>query len=797
MVKNYLISAWRNLLKHKVFTIINIFSLTVGIASCLVIFLFIKDELSFDSFHKKNIYRLCEIQSFPGTNTQNVALSMPGMAPTMASEFPEIENYTRYWSWGEQLIEYGDRKIMAEKVVGVDTSFFEVFDFPFVEGDPSNVVDKPLDAVISEGFAQKLYGTKNVIGETFVIDGDQCIVRGVMKDIPENSHLQFEVALSIWTEASKRDNFDGEFGSNFLITYFILNPQADLQKMYSQFPDYMVRMADGDETVLDMYKLFLQPLSDVHLASTDIEHDYQNYRKFNGEYINVFVLVGIFILIIATVNFMNLTTARAGYRAKEVGVRKTIGARKKQLIIQFILESIFLSFLAFMLAVSLVYLSLPFLNDLIDRKLDMNWISMDPFMVTLLLVFTVLLGIVAGFYPSIYLSSFKPIVVLKGLKITEKKSILRSSLIVMQFSLAVGMIVCTLIVLQQLLFMKNKDLGFNKDHIVLIDMNKEARENYDAMKQDLLSSANVLGVTASGQRLGNNFHQWGFKVRKDTGIVDITPSNVLVDYDYFDVYDIKILKGRGFSKEYGTDDGLAFVINESFAKELGFEDPIGQKAGHGWYPDDSLGTIIGVTEDFNFNSLHYKVNTLSMVVHSEWGYSEMSVKLNGQNIDQALRDVEASYSKFVKDYPIDIVFLDDHFNELYKSDQQMGSVVTIMAALSILIGCMGLFGLASISIQRRIKEIGIRKVMGATVKELLFLLSRDFTLLVILAFIIASPLTYLFLSGWLENFAYRIVIDPMIFVGGGLLSMAIALVTISYHVFRAANSNPVDSLRYE
>ncbi|MEP0984855.1 FtsX-like permease family protein [Ekhidna sp.] len=798
MLRNYLISAWRNLMKYKGFSAINILSLSIGMAACMVIYLFINDELSFDAFHKRKdkIYRLCEVQSFPGTNTQNVALSMPGMGPTMAAEFPEIETFARYRSFGDQLIEAGDNKMIIENVAAADSSFLTIFDFPVISGDKDNLLDDHFDAIVTEETAKKLYGRINVVGETFIINGDRCIIRGVMGDVPENSHLQFNVLLSIRISTQNTPDFDNQFGSNYLNTYFVLNENADLAEMEKRYPEYLSSHIDRDD-INDLYKLYLQPLSDVHLASTDVEHDYNNYRKFNGKYIDVFVLVGIFILVIASLNFMNLTTARASNRAKEVGVRKAIGAIKSQLFKQFIIESILLAVFALLFAVALVFLSLPLLNNLIDRQLETQILFTNLEIFGIILLATLGLGLLAGLYPSIYLSSFRPVIVLKGFKSYEKKSYLRSSLIVIQFSLALGMIVCTLVVLQQLMFMKNKDVGYATDHILLVDMNEEASEKYEEIKQALLKESNVLGVTASGQRLGNNFHQWGFKVRKDTGIVNVTPSNVYVDYDYLDVYGIKLLSGRSFSRDYEADDGNAYIINKAFADELGFEEAVGQRAAHGWYPDDSLGSIIGVTENFNFNSLHFKVNTLSMVVHTDWGFSEMSIKINGSNVAQSLIDVEKVYDQFVTDYPISYEFLDDHIQQLYKSDEQMGSVITIIAILSIFIGCMGLFGLASISIQRRIKEVGIRKVMGASITELMTILSRNFALMILISFIIATPLTFLFLSGWLENFAYRIDINPLIFLLGAFIALIIALATISYHVIKAANSNPVNSLKCE
>ncbi len=796
MVRNYLKSTWRNLLKYKVFSAINILSLAIGIATCLAVYLFVQDESSFDSFHTKNVYRLCEVQSFPGTNTQDVALSMPGMGPTMMEDFPEIENFTRFWSWSERLLRIGERTLTVDRVAGVDSTFLQVFDFQLLHGDRQTLLDGKYQVVLTKGIAMALFGEEDVVGRTFEMEDHQHTVTGILADVPENSHLKFNMIVSISSAVESMQEFNSRFGSNYLNTYFILNENADLQQMTARFPDYLTR-STGDENTNEYYELFLQPLADVHLSSMSIHHDYNNYRKFNGVYIDTFILVGLFVLLIAAVNFTNLTTARARNRSKEVGVRKSIGALRGELFQQFLVESIVLAFLALLVAIVILSLALPVLNSLIGRQLDLVTFLLNWKLLGAGLAITFLLGLVAGLYPAVRLSSFKVMEVLRNGKVREGKTAFQSSLVVFQFGLALGMMVCTLVVVQQLVFMKSKDLGFNKDHVMLVDMNPEMQDDFEEIKAELEKKSSVLGVTASGQRLGNNLHQWGYKVAYDTGIVSISPSGVYVDYDYLDVYDIELIAGRTFSDEYSQDDGLSFIINESFAKELGFEDPIGRKIGHGHYPDDSLGTIIGVTKDFNFNSLHHEVNTLVMVVHTEWWYDEMTVRLNGKNLEQGIRDVEEVYGQFVQDYPMDYEFLDRHFDQLYETDQQLGSVISIIATLAILIGCMGLFGLASISIQRRIKEIGIRKVLGASIRQLMVMISKDFLLLILVSFIISAPITYLFMTDWLENFAYRIAIDPTVFLLGGLGAMTIALATISFHVIRATYANPVQALRDE
>jgi len=799
MLQNYLSIALRNIRKGPLYAFINIFSLAIGLSSCLVIYLFIKDERSFDAFHSKSnvIYRLDEVQKFPGTNPQKVALSMGGMGPFIQAEFPEIKSFARFWNRGQELVIKNDTRLLIPNVAFVDSSYLDIFDFEVLRGDRSVALDLPFTTMISEKTALKFF--KNIdeaLNNTITYKDKEYKITGILKDVPENSHMQFDMLLSMATAISEDKNFNKQWGGNFLNTYFVVQPTTDVKAMEAKFPAFLKRH-DNDPKITDYYKLFLQPLDQVHLASMDIEHDYNNYRKFNGKYLDVFFIIGIFILLIAGVNFMNLTTARSSHRWKEIGVRKTVGAKKFQLFSQFIFESILLASFALILAALLDFLFVPLLNNLIGRQLSVLSVLDHPVELIAFLLVTLFLGLLTGIYPSLYMTSFNLARIMKGGSKVEGKSLFRSGLVVIQFGLALAMIVSTLIVLQQLYYMKNRDIGFKKDQMMLIGMNKEANQKFETMKQELLRSKLVQGVTASGQRLGNNFHQWGFKVKGDTGVFDITPSNVNVDYDYLSVYGIQLKEGRNFSKEFATDNGKAFIINESFAKELGLKQTIGTPAGHSWYKNDSLGTIIGVVKDFNFNSLHYKVNTLEMVVHPDWGYDEMSVKIDGAHMEEAIAFVKETWNKMITTYPFDYSFLDSHFELLYRSDQQMSSVVTIMASLAILISCMGLFGLAAITTEKKTKEIGIRKVLGATETQITVLLSKNFTWLIVISFVAVSPITYWLLSGWLQSFAYRIDINPAVFLVGGILSLLIALITISYHTLRSARANPVKALRYE
>ncbi|MEM8969215.1 MAG: ABC transporter permease [Bacteroidota bacterium] len=798
MLRNYLKIALRNLRRYKVYSFINVLSLAIGMAACLVIFLFISDELSFDAFHqqKGQIYRLDEVQSFPGMSPQNVALSMPGMGPNLLNDMPEITNFTRFWIWGDLLYEREDLQLVIDRTAVVDSTFLEIFDFALLQGDPSTVLDKPNSIVLTETTAQKFFRGEDALGKQLVIGDDNYAVTGVLADVPENSHLQYEALISINTVTQERPEFNDQWGSNFMVTYLVLAPQTDIEQLESKFPKFLESHMSEEATTY--YTLFLQQLSDVHLGSMDIEHDYQNYRKFDGSYIKTFSILAFFVLIIAGINFMNLSVARSTTRSKEVGIRKSIGALKQQLVGQFLGESVLLTLIALVLSLLIAAAFIPYLNAISNRSLSLLTIFDHIEVIVGVLIVACLVGVLSGSYPALFLSSFQPAKVLKGkLESLNQKSLLRSGLVVVQFATAIALIVGTVLATQQLNFMKSKDIGFNKEQMMLIPMSNEANEQYETLRNELLTHPGVAGVTASGQRIGNNFHQTGGKVKTDTSIHELTISQVNVDYDYLDVYGIQMKEGRSFSREYADDAGFSFIINESLAKELGLEDPVGAQFGFGWYDNDTLGTIVGITHDFNYNSLHHSVNTLAIHVHPEWGFSELSVKVSPDNLTETITAVQSTWETLVPNRPFEYSFLDEHFEELYQTDEQMSKVVSVIAGLAIIIACLGLFGLASIATEQRTKEIGIRKVLGASLVQLLAVLSKNFISLILIAFLISVPITYYLLQGWLEGFAFRISIGWWVFIFAGFLSLLVALVTVSFQTTRAALANPVDALRSE
>ncbi|MDN5200158.1 ABC transporter permease [Fulvivirgaceae bacterium BMA10] len=803
MLKSYLKITIRNLNRNKVYSFINIFSLAIGMAACLVIYLFISNELSFDAFHSKkdNIYRLDEVQSFPGTNTQKVALSMPGMGPNLASEFPEVKSYARFWGHGGRLYSYGDKEIMVDKTAMVDSTFLKIFDFELLHGDRNTMLDLPNSIVLTEELSMAFFNTVDAIDKELVyMDGDTPVnlkITGVLKNVPDNSHLQFDMLASMSTITSQNPEFNNRWGSNFLVTYLLLENNTDIPALESKFPDFMV--SHMNEDINDYYKLYLQALEDVHLGSVDMDHDYHNWREFDGSYVKVFFIMAIFVLIIASVNFMNLSTARSTARSKEVGLRKSIGANKSQIINQFLGESVILTFIALILALIIAGLFIPYLNEMAGRNLTLLSLTTNSLVPLFIVMISLIIGILSGSYPAFFIASFQPGAVLKGrIQGLGKKSVLRNVLVVGQFAVAIALIIGTIFAIRQLHFMQNKDIGFDKDQIVLVPLSRGANDKFETMKTELLRKQGVKGVTAAGQRIGNNFHQWGFKVKTDTAVNDITVSNVNVEYDYLSVYDIELKDGRAFSKEHGADAGYSFIINETLERELDLTDnAIGKTVGHGWYHNDTLGTIIGVAKDFNFNSLHHKINTLVISLHPEWGYDEMSVKVSPENMSETIEEIRATWTTLVDDRPFEYHFLDQHFETLYASDKQMSKVATMIAILAIIIACLGLFGLASITTEQRIKEIGVRKVLGASVIQLFSVLSRNFIILVLIAFVIAVPVTIYFIRSWLENFAYKTNISFEVFLFAGGLSMVVALVTISFKIIRTARLNPVDSLKEE
>lgn len=804
MLFNYFKTSLRNLWKNKVFSAINIAGLAIGMAACILIMLFVLYEKGFDGLHTKNIYRLDEVQKFEGmVAPQNVALSMFPMGPTLRSEFPEVENFTRVRQAQKYDLSLGDKKVFLPIAHFVDSTFLQMFDFPLVKGDRTTALQQPNSILLTQESATKIFGNEDPIGKTvihYIGDTTSLKVTGILADVPENSHLQFDALISFSTMI--KPQFMNNWGGNWLVTYLQLTPAANVASMEKRFPDYLKKhMAENEGW--KFYELFLQPLKEVHSGSTQITHDYLNYQKFDSRYTNLFTLIAIIVLAIAAINFMNLSTAKSNERAKEVGIRKAIGAQRTQLTAQFLGESVLLSLMALVLALVLVKLSLPYVSNLSNRELQFSFLYSQPTMLIGGLAGALMVGVIAGIYPALFLSSFNAIKVLKGARFSGGKTgSLRNVLVTIQFTSAIFLIIATVFAVRQLRFMQTMNPGFSKDQVMILPLDRVTSPKYDALKTEISASSLIAGVSASQQRLGNNLHQTGVVFHGDGPARELTSSQIIVDPDYLNLYKIEMVAGRNFSQDYASENGKAYIINESLAKELlkdhpkaSMESLIGKMFGFGGM--DSAGAIIGVAKDFNFNSLHHKIETLCMLNQRDWGFSEMSVKIRGGQTKEAIAQVKSIWTKFFPDHPFDYTFLDEHFASLYKADAQVSKVVGILAVLAIIISCLGLFGLASYSAERRVKEIGIRKVLGASVQSITTLLSKDFIRLVLIANIIAWPLAWFVLNKWLQDFAYRISLNWMVFLLAGAVAILIAMLTISFHAIKTAMANPVKALRSE
>lgn len=799
MLKNYLKIALRNIWKNKVFSAINIVGLAVSMAACIVIMLFVFYERSFDGMHSKNIYRLDEVQKFEGmVAPQKVALSMFPMGPTLQEEFPEIRQFVRINSTGKLPMHYQDQRIELSQAFLTDSNFFQLFEYPLLEGEKDRVLKEPNSIVLTRKGAKNIFGDTDPMGKVVNHFGNDTLtlkVTGIMEDVPANSHLQFDALISFNTIA--KPDFMKNWGGNWLVTYLEFSPGTDIGKVEKKFPGFLKKhMKEGG---WKFYELFLQPLAEVHAQSVDITHDYINFQKFDKRYTYVFSIIAAIVLIIACVNFMNLSTARSTGRAKEVGIRKSIGAQRFQLAGQFIGESVLLALFSLILAVAIVKLVMPAVANFSQRKLEFS-IFQNPGLLLVILLGTILVGLFSGLYPAAFLSAFEPVKVLKG-TIRAGKSNFRNALVIAQFTSAVFLIIATGFAVKQLRYMVNKNPGFDREQVVIVPLNSKSDMKYQALKQELLASPFIEAVTGSQQRLGNNLHQTGVAFQGAGARRELTSSQVVVDPDYLSLYKIKLIAGRNFTHSAG-DNAKTYIINESLAKELLKDEPtltvetlIGKRFGFSGM--DSLSTIVGVSEDFNFNSLHHKIETLCMFNQKDWSYSEMSVRIKGKNAQQSLAVIQSAWNKLVPGEPFTYSFLDEHFNEMYRADSQVSEIVGILAGLAIFISCLGLFGLASYSAERRIKEIGVRKVMGASVAGIVALLSRDFLKLVLTAILIATPIAWWAVRSWLNDFAYRIEIEWWMFLLAGALAVMVALFTISFQSIKAALMNPVKSLRAE
>ncbi len=795
MFKNYIKIAWRNLFKHKGYTFINIFGLAVGIAVCVLIFKFVSHELSYDTFHEKSerTYRVT-------MHMEDYSLAItPSMAsPTMQEEFPEVETGVRLYHAGRfsPVVVRHENTAFEERSFGyADSTFFEVFDFELLSGNPETALAQPNTMVISRDIAAKYFGNENPVGKSLIINNDQTFeVTGVMENMPDNSHFQLDFVASLITRSSWSQLVDDELQGAQFFTYVVLN-EANQDKVLEQKVNNYVQENYQRAQVRDV-SLGLQPLTDIHLYS-DLESEIQPQSDI--QYVWAASAIALLILIIACINYMNLATARSSQRSQEVGVRKVLGSDRGSLVAQFYGESAFLTFIAIIFSVLLIELFNPWFNQLVGQQIDVA--AASPFIIGLLLSIGLIVTLLAGSYPALLLSSFSPSSVLKGKSQTNGNSSLRKGLVVFQFAVSVVLIIGTLTIYQQVNYVQQKELGYQKENVLVMTSYDEVEDRFDTFKSLLMQNPGINNATMASETPTNI--QGGYTINVDG--IENSDRNVitglLADHNFTETLGIDLVAGRSFTE---TDYKIAnqgeledrtfnFLINESMAQYLG-EKP-GDLLGRQTVVNGRRGSIVGVIEDFHFAPLHKRIGPL--VVFPQAGFNKLLVSFNTDDTRQSLQETQKAWQKLFPNYPFEYQFLDQEYDALYQQETRAGQTFSGFAILAIFIACLGLLGLSAYMVERRTKEIGIRKVLGASVSQLVFLLSKDFTKLVLISIAIAIPAGWWLMNSWLQDFAYRINLGIWEFVIAGATALLIAWLTVSWQAIKAAMMNPVNSLQTE
>ena len=794
MLKNYFKVAFRNLWRHRVYSLINILGLTVGMTACFLIFLYVRFELSYDSMHSKagRIYRIiCDIK----TPTETMKTGGPSWAVgphLMGGDFPQVEASVRI-TGDELLVRKGNIKFQEKQSLYADSLFFQMFDFKLIKGNPKTALNEPLSLVFSESAVKKYFGNQDPIGQTVLLTGDgfTAKITGVMQDMPENSQFKADMLVSMTTLTRKfAPVIDDQWSDYGNTTYVLLKSGSNATAFTKQLPAFLERKNGTEMKQLNMYPtLMLEPLRDVYLRST---RDGSKTGNINNVYI--FSIVAVFILLIACFNFINLTTARSAERAKEVGIRKVVGAGKQQLTWQFIGESIIICIIAFGITLAAAAIFLPSFNLLAGKTIS-NGIFQNRVFIGILFLASIGIGLLAGIYPALVLSSFKPVSILKGRFSTGTRGILlRKGLVVSQFTISIALIISTIIVYNQMNYMRLQDLGFSKDQEVVINSNGDpAKETF---MHAIRTLPDVKSVTMSSSVPGGGNPGAYSQIQNVKGVMQIANLDLyFVDFGYLKQFDMKMAAGRMFSRDFMTDTAQAMILNEAAVKMFGYHSPQ-DAVGRNFDQWGRKGKIIGVVKDFHFRSLQEVIKPLSMRIEPN-GCNLIAIKVSSNHLPATIKTIESKWNSLIPARPFDYFFLDEFFDKQYRTEQRFGKLFMNFAILAIIISCLGLLGLASYSTLQRTREIGIRKVLGATVPNIVNLLSKDFLKLVAVAIIIASPISWFAMHAWLQDFAYRISIGWWVFLVAALTAVLIAMLTVSFQAIRAAVSNPVISLRTE
>ena len=808
MLKNYLFVALRNIRRNKLVSFINVMGFVLGIVCCLLITQYVVFETSYDTFHQdaEDIYRITWFSENPHPRTPHP------MAQALIQDFPEVISAVSFTPiWGPGLTKQtfsvwnpeNDHRFEEKEVLAADSTFFDVFSFPFISGDPKTVLTHPNGIVITEATARKYFGNEDPMGKTLVINEERNLfeVVGVLENIPDNAHFHFDILIPyiLFKSEEPNDPFFSwdDFGH---YNYIRLTKDTDVKGLETKLLDWAAQYIDINEEVMQNIRssgagFRLQPLTDIHLTS---HIRWELEPNGNIYYVYLMSAAALFILIIACVNFMNLSTARSMDRAKEIGVRKALGALKKQLAGQFLMEALVYSLLALPITLVLLNFVLPVFNHIAGMSLEMEDFT-HLYTIVGLLTGVAVIGLLSGLYPAFYLSSFKPVAILKGnFKTGKQGALARKGLVIFQFSISIILIIGSIVIFDQLKFLSDKNLGFDQEQIVVLPLrNDEVRAQVETIKNELMRIEGVKSVAASSNVPGSGFNMneiwWDEQPRHR-----VASSECAVDYDYFATLNIPMVEGRGFSRDFTTDSMNAFVINQTAVRALNLENPVGKEIV--WDADITggamKGTVVGVVQDFHFQSLHEPIRPLLFVMLPE-AYNHLILKIKPQQMQNTLAAIETAWQQFDKQYAFAFSFLDENMNQLYQSENQMGKVFGIFSIITVLIACSGLFGLATFTVAQRTKEVGVRKVLGASMSSILQLLSKDFLKLVGVAIVAGSPIAWYIMDRWLENFSYRVDITWWMFALAACLILVVALITVSYQAMKAAMDNPVKSLRSE
>jgi len=796
MIKNYLKITFRNIRRQKGYSFINILGLAIGIMCCVLMLLWVNEELSYDRFHEnfRELHRVI-MKRQEGNQIGEFSQAPYPVGPTLKKDYPEVVEFCRYTGgytgWN---LRYEGESFHNERIAFADPSFFKMFNFPFVKGNPETALQERFSIIITEELAAKCFGEENPVGKVMQMSERDLKVTGVVQNVPNNSHMQFDYIVPIINQTEWREQ-DFESWEYYTGAYLLLQKGCSVEELNQKIEGIIAKHSPKST-----FKIFLQPMKKVHLYS-DFQYDSNNVGKGNITYVYIFSITAIGILLLACINFMNLSTARSGKRAKEIGMRKVTGAQRKEIINQFFGESVLLSFIAFLMALLLSWILLPTLNTIAGKQLTLNF-SENLWLIFELIGITLITGFLSGIYPALFLSSYQPVKVLRGSMLVSKsgRSPLRKALVIVQFVLTIILVIGTVVIYSQLNFMRTKDLGFDQNNIVSFAGYGRYWNNYESARGELLKNQDIINVTNGfpPERTGEGLSDFTWEGKQPGDDIMLYP--IAIGFDYIETFDMKIVEGRSFSRDFASDS-LNCIINQTAARVMGLESPVGKRfsytgdRGPMYGFTNREGMIIGVVKDFHVSSLHSEIKPM-VLKYSTRGFF-VNVRMNAEKVPETIDFLEKKWKEFVPGRPFDYRFLGETIDSFYTGEQRIATILRYFTILALFISCLGILGLSSFTAEQRTKEIGIRKVLGASVPGIVVLLSKEFTKWVLFANIIAWPVAYYFMKQWLENFAYRINLGLGIFLISAVTTLLIALITVSFQAVKSARANPVNTLKYE